>query len=100
VRKGYYLFLECGSLSIKLTVACIFSFVISLLLFIITTGPNIYNWYNNGLLKNSYYFETGHAWTIFFFSMGLVLFITNKCIHAVCRDIATLLKDIEDKYSA
>lgn len=96
MRKGYYLFAECGALSKKLTVSCIISFVMSFALIIIGSEPSIHEWYL-GLFHNRSVFRPVHAWIIFFFMLGIVLLIANLCIHKVCRDIATLLKEIKER---
>ena len=96
MRKGYFLFVECGAFSNKLTVLCIISFVVSLILIIVGAEPNIHAWYF-GLIDGLFEFRTIHAWIIFFFSMGLILLTVNLCMHKICSDVATLINELDDK---
>ena len=89
MKKGYYFFGECGSLSKKLIIAGLISIAISGVLFLIGGWEVLTRPYAIGN-------ETYSIWCIFFLLIGIILFIINICIHRICRDIATLLKDVED----
>ena len=105
MRKGYYLFRECGSLSRVLTVLGIISFVASFLCLFIGVHSIWQTWslgmfmqtWHLGLLDKDSYFHSHHAWFLFFLALSIVLITANVCVHKICTDIATLLKEIENK---
>ena len=97
MKKGFYLFLECGSLCKKLLIFCIISLIISLFLIFVSGGFNIHNWYL-GLINDNYNFRAIHAWILFFFMLSLVFLIINICINKICEDIARLLKENKNNY--
>ena len=49
------------------------------------------------LIDDHFYFTTYNAWFLFFLSMSIFAFIVDICLHKICRDIATCLKEIEEK---
>ena len=49
------------------------------------------------LIDDDSYFTTYNAWFLFFLSMSIFAFIVDICLHKICRDIATCLKEIEEK---
>jgi type VI protein secretion system component VasK len=81
LRKGYYLFSECGALSTKLSVLTILSFVITAVLLALH-APHWTVWYVGLLLPH----------VQFFILLGLVLIIANICINKICEDVAALMK--------
>lgn len=93
MNKGYYWFRECGALSKLLTIFSIISFVIAGILLVVN---DIHTWHL-GLFSNEYSFRSHHAWILFLVLLGVILILVNITLHKICRDIATLLKEIEDK---
>ena len=93
MRKIYYQFRECGSLSKALTIATIISFAA---MAVIIFMNDIHTWHH-GLFSSRYFFSAHHAWILFFFALGIVLIIANIIVHKVCADIAALLKEMDDK---
>lgn len=49
------------------------------------------------LISGQYYFNVENAWCLFFLLLSIFSFVTDICINKICTDIATLLKEIEDK---
>lgn len=92
MRKGYYYFGECGVLSKELAILGGVSFMVSSIFFFlggweVLTRPCALG--NNAFA----------IWCAFFLFLSIVFFLAIFCIHKVCRDIATLLKEIENKDS-
>lgn len=48
------------------------------------------------LLSDEFNFSTNNV-CLFFLLLSLISFISDFCVNKICRDIATLLKEIEDK---
>ena len=90
MKKGFYHFGECGSLSRGLVIAGCLSFLLAVLFFCI--GGRIELTRPNAVGETTY--SIGCA---FFLLLSLVLFIANHCVHKICTDIATLLKQLEAK---
>lgn len=89
MRKGYYYFRECTSLQIWLLSLGTVSFILCLI-FLFKGGYL-------SLISNNYYFNTENVWFLFFLILSIFLFVIDICINKICRDIATFLKEIEDK---
>lgn len=89
MKKGYYYFGECTGLEKALVLCSMISFVIS-------AGFLIKGGYLS-LLSSIYSFNTDNAWCLFFLLLGLFLLVTDICINKLCRDVAVLLKQMEDK---
>lgn len=88
MRKGYYYFGECGRMAKILLAIGIVSAVIALA-FLFKGGFS-------PLVSNDMYFELYHAWFLFFLAISVFAFIADICIHKLCRDIATILKEVEE----
>lgn len=95
MKKGYYLFRKCGPLSSTLTILSAISFEIAGIILVLN---DTHAWHL-GLFGDGHYFDALHAWILIFVLLGVVLIIVNITLHKICRDIATLLKEIEDKTS-
>ena len=89
MKKIYYHFDECGRMSKILLVVGIISAVIAVA-FLFKGGFS-------PLIHDDTYFELYHAWFLFFLAISIFAFIANLCIHKICADVATLLKEIEEK---
>lgn len=89
MKKIYYHFGECGRMSKILLAIGIISAVIAVA-FLFKGGFS-------PLVHNDMYFELYHAWFLFFLAISIFAFITNLCIHKICADIATLLKEADEK---
>ncbi|QKY69384.1 hypothetical protein [Lentibacillus sp. CBA3610] len=92
MKKVYYDFRECGGLIIMLTVSGLISFAISAVFFFIggwevLTRP----W---AAASSTY-----SIWCVFFLLLGIILFLFNISVHKICKDVATLLKEVEDNKS-
>ena len=90
MKKVYYYFGECGTLVKTLTLAGIISLAVSAVLFFKGGWEVLCRSWASG--NNTY-----AIWCAFFLLLGVMLIIINICIHKICRDVATLLKEIEDK---
>ena len=106
MRKGYFIFLRCGTLSNFLAISCIISFLASLVFIIrfsimYELGPW---WWRIFVPTGVFGNGIEHAWTMlyfmFFFLLSVIFLVANICVNIVCEDTAQLLKDIEDKFSA
>lgn len=78
MRKGYYIFRECGSFSrvlLWISAACV---VLPAILFFVSR-----EWF--GLV------------VLFAIPILTASIFVNVALHKLCRDVATLLKEIEDK---
>ena len=95
MKKGFYLFTECGFLSKILSFSSAVFFIISIILIFFSAEPNIHTWYF-GLINGRFEFRTIHAWILIFFMLGIVQTIINISIHKICTDIATLLKESQE----
>jgi len=93
MRKGYYLFRECGALSDALAILSAVSLVIA---GIIIIANDIHTWHL-GLFSDNFYFSAHHAWVLFFVLLSIIMIVANIVLHKICRDIATLLKEIKEK---
>ena len=90
MKKGLYYFGESGYLCKGLGISGTICFMVSAVLFffggrVVLTMPD--------MLDNITY----AIWCVFFLFLSIVQFLAILCINKVCRDIATLLKGIEDK---
>ncbi len=88
MRKGYYYFRECGSIEKVLLITGIISVVLAFVF-----------WFKGGylsLISDEYYFTVNNAWFLFFLLISIFAFISDFCVHKICRDIATLLKEVEE----
>lgn len=92
MRKGYYYFGECGALSKVFAILGVVSFIVSFVFFIMGGWVVLIRPYEFG--------NTAYAiWCAFFLFLSIGFFLVIFCVHKVCRDIATLLKEIENKQS-
>ncbi len=89
MKIGYYFFGEWGHLNKMLITTGLISLVISAIFFFIGGWEILTRPYAVGN-------PTYSIWCVFFLLLGIVLFLVDFCIHKICRDIATLLKEIED----
>lgn len=89
MKKGYYYFRECTGLEKALVLLGIISLILSVL-FLIKGGYL-------SLLSSDYYFNTENAWCLFFLLLGIILLVIDICMNKLCRDVATLLKQMEEK---
>lgn len=93
MKKGLYYFGESGYLCKGLGISGAICFIVSSVLFflggrLVLTMPNVD-------------VSTTYAiWCVFFLLLSIVHFLAILCINKVCRDIATLLKEIENKNSS
>ena len=94
MKKGLYYFGESGYLCKRLGISGAICFMVSCVLFF--CGGYV------GLTQpNTDSPTTTHAiWCVFFLLFSIVQFLAILCINKMCRDIATLLKGIEDKSSS
>ena len=88
MKKGYYYFGECGRMEKILSAVGIISAIISV--FFLFKGGYL------PLISDDFHFGTYNAWCLFFFIICIFAFTANLCIHKICRDIATLLKEVEE----
>lgn len=88
MKKGYYYFGECGSMEKILLAIGIITAVISC--FFLFKGGYL------PLIDDDFYFTTYNAWFLFFLSISIFAFIADICLHKICEDIATCLKQIEE----
>lgn len=89
MKKIYYYFGECGRMTnILLTVGIVAAVIAVAFLFKGGFSP---------LVSDDYYFTLYNAWFLFFLSISIFAFVANLCIHKICTDIATLLKEIEER---
>lgn len=89
MKKGYYYFGECGSLGKILAIIGGISFSISAVFFYLG-GWGVF--IRPRAVGNCSY----AMWCLFFLLICVVAFLIDFSIHKICRDIATLLKQIED----
>ena len=88
MKKGYYYFAECGRIGkILLTIGIIAAVIAIFFLFKGGFLP---------LISNDIYFTADNAWCLFFLAISIFAFVADLCIHKICRDIATLLKEFEN----
>jgi len=95
MRKGHYLFVNCGLYCRLLNIFIFVNLVITIILIIVSAHPSIHQWYF-GLIYGIYEFKTIHAWIIFFFTLSVFNIIIKMGIHKICEDIAIIIKNIED----
>lgn len=89
MKKIYYYFGECGRITkVLLTVGIVAAVIAVAMLFKGGFSP---------LVSDDYYFTLYNAWFLFFLSISIFAFVANLCIHKICTDIATLLKEIEER---
>ena len=88
IKKGYYYFGECGSMEKILLAIGIITAVISG--FFLIKGGYL------PLIDDDSYFTTYNAWFLFFLSISFFAFVADICLHKICEDIATCLKQIEE----
>ena len=89
MKKGYYYFAECGRLGRLLLTIGIIAAVIAM--FFLIKGGLL------PLISNDVYFTADNAWCLFFLAISIFAFMADFCIHKICRDIAALLKEFEEK---
>ena len=92
MKKGLYYFGESGYLCKGLGISAVICFMVSSVLFffggrVVLTMPDT--------LDNITY----AIWCVFFLLLSIVQFLAILCVNKVCRDIATLMKKIEDSSS-
>lgn len=92
MKIGYYFFGECGHLKKILVTTGIISLIISAIFFFLGGWEVLIRPYAIGSPAYS-------IWCIFFLLVGIVLFLIDFCVYKICRDIATLLKELEDNKS-
>lgn len=90
MQKGYYYFGESGLLCKILSILGGISFIVSCVLFFL--GGQVELTMPDAVGNTTY-----AIWCAFFLFLSIVLFLAVLCINKVCRDIATLLKELEDK---
>lgn len=90
MKKGYFYFGECCALSKALIIVGSISLLASAIFFFLGGWEVLTRAY---AIANA----TFSIWCVFFLLIGIILFLINICIHKICRDIATLLKKLEDK---
>ena len=88
MKKGYYYFAECGRIGKILLTIGIIAAVIAI--FFLIKGGLL------PLISNDVYFSADNAWCLFFFAISIFAFAADLCIHKICRDIAALLKEVEE----
>lgn len=88
MKKGVCFFGECGALEKKLLGLGILSAVLAVVFW--AKGGHL------SLLSDEFNFSTNNV-CLFFLLLSLISFISDFCVNKICRDIATLLKEIEDK---
>ena len=89
MKKIYYTFNECGRMVKILLTIGIVSAVIALA-FLFQGG------FPSSLVNDDMYFTLYDAWFLFFLSISIFAFIVDLCVHKICSDIATLLKEMEE----
>ena len=87
MKKIYYSFGECGRMTKILLTIGIVSAAIALA-FLFKGGFS-------SLISDDYYFTLYNAWFLFFLAISIFAFIADICIHKICSDVATLLKELE-----
>ena len=88
MKKIYYYFGECGRVTkVLLTVGIVAAVIAVTFLFKDGFSP---------LVNDDEHFTLYSAWSLFFLSISIFAFAANHCIHKICTDIATLLKEIEE----
>ena len=90
MKKGYYYFGESGSLCRQLSVFGVLCLIISCVLFFL--GGKVVLTMPDSTGK-----ETYAIWCVFFLLLSIVSFLLILCINKICRDVATLIKEIEAK---
>ena len=88
MKKGYYYFRECGRMEKILLAIGIITAIISA--FFLFKGGYL------PLISDDIYFTAYNAWCLFFLAITILAFMAYLCIHKICRDIATLLKEVEE----
>ena len=89
MKKIYYYFGECGRVTkVLLTVGIVAAVIAVTFLFKDGFSP---------LVNDDEHFTLYSAWSLFFLSISIFAFVANHCIHKICTDIATLLKEIEER---
>lgn len=88
MKKIYYYFGECGRMAKILLTIGIVSAVVALA-FLFKGGFS-------SLIRDDEYFTLYNAWFLFFLAISIFAFIADLCIHKICADIATLLKENEE----
>ena len=89
MKKIYYYFGECGRMTkVLLTVGIVAAVIAVTFLFKGGFSP---------LVNDDEYFTLYSAWSLFFLSISIFAFAADLCIHKICTDIATLLKEIEER---
>ena len=88
MKKGHYYFAECRRLGRLLLTIGIIAAVIAM--FFLIKGGLL------PLISNDVYSTADNAWCLFFFAISIFAFAADLCIHKICRDIAALLKEIEE----
>ena len=89
MKKGYYYFGECGSLNKILLIIGGISGVASIVFFFLGGWEVLTRPYAIGNCSYA-------MWCLFFLLLCSVTFLIDFCIHKICRDIATLLKQMEN----
>ena len=90
MEKGFYYFGECGAFEKFLVIGGLLSIAVSAVFFLLGGLYSSYTLYD--AVYNPY-----SIWCAIFLSIGIILFLIDAAIHKICRDIATLLKEVEDK---
>lgn len=88
MKKGYYYFAECGRIAKILLTIGIVAAVIAI--FFLIKGGLL------PLISNDIYFAADNAWSLFFLAISIFAFIADLCIHKICKDVAALLKEVEE----
>ena len=88
MKKGYFYFRECGRMEKILLAIGIITAIISA--FFLFKGGYL------PLISDDIYFTAYNAWCLFFLAISILAFMAYLCIHKICRDIATLLKEAEE----
>lgn len=90
MKKGYYYFGECGSLGKMLAIIGGISFSVSAVFFFLGGWAVLIRPWAVGNYSYA-------MWCLFFLLICVVAFLIDFSIHKICRDIAALLKQMEDR---
>lgn len=89
MKKGFYYFGECTVLQRWLLGAGAVAAALALLFLWLGGG--------HGLVDDDSYFTLHNAWCLFFLLLSILSFVIDGCLNALCRDVATLLKEEEER---
>ena len=87
--KGYYYFGECGAFERFLIIGGLLSIAVSAVFFFFGGWEVLIR--PGAIGSNSY-----SIWCVFFLLLASIMFLIDAAIHKICRDVATLLKEVED----